>query len=102
MEDVPSTFEALRDKYDFIFIDCPPVDIVADTQIIAPVADRTIFVVRSGLFDKNEIPELYKMRDSGRYKNISLVLNATTNYNGGSYGSNSYYHRRNHHYCVNK
>lgn len=102
MEEVPSTFEALRDKYDFIFIDCPPVDIVADTQIIAPVADRTIFVVRSGLFDKNEIPELYKMRDSGRYKNISLVLNATTNYNGGSYGSNSYYHRRNHHYYVNK
>ena len=102
MEEVPSTFEALRDKYDFIFIDCPPVDIVADTQIIAPVADRTIFVVRSGLFDKSEIPEIYKMRDSGRYKNISLVLNATTNYNGGSYGSNSYYHRRNHHYYVNK
>lgn len=102
MEEVPATFEALRDKYDFIFIDCPPVDIVADTQIIAPVADRTIFIVRSGLFDKNEIPELFKMRDSGRYKNISLVLNATTNYNGGSYGSNSYYHRRNHHYYVNK
>ena len=96
------TIDALKKEYDYVILDCAPVDIVADTQIIAPVADRTIFVVRSGLFDKNEIPELYKMRDSGRYKNISLVLNATTNYNGGSYGSNSYYHRRNHHYYVNK
>ncbi len=26
--------EELRNEYDYIFLDCPPIDIVADTQII--------------------------------------------------------------------
>ncbi|MBR5150894.1 MAG: polysaccharide biosynthesis tyrosine autokinase, partial [Bacteroidaceae bacterium] len=31
--------EKLRAKYDYVFIDCPPIDIVADTQIIEAYAD---------------------------------------------------------------
>ena len=31
-----------------MLIDCPPVELVADTQIIEKLADRTIFVVRAG------------------------------------------------------
>lgn len=48
----------LRDEYDYIFIDCPPIDIVADTQIIEQYADRTLFVVRAGLLDRSLLPEL--------------------------------------------
>lgn len=32
----------LRTRYDYIFVDCPPIDIVADTQIIEKVTDRTL------------------------------------------------------------
>ncbi len=79
--------EEFRQKYDFIFIDCPPIDIVADTQIIAPCADRTIFTVRAGLFDKSQIPDINKIEAEGRYKHLTLILNGTVNYGGG------YYHR---------
>ena len=79
--------EKFREKYDFIFTDCPPIDIVADTQIIAPYADRTIFAVRAGLFDKSQIPDINKIEAEGRYKHLTLILNGTTNYGGG------YYHR---------
>ena len=34
--------EATR-EYDYVFLDCPPVDIVVDTQIIEKYVDRTIF-----------------------------------------------------------
>ena len=38
--------ETVRNQYDYVIIDCPPIDIVADTQIIEKYVDRTLFVVR--------------------------------------------------------
>ena len=71
------TIERLRDCYDYIFIDCPPIDIVADTQIIEKLSDRTIFVVRAGLLEREMLPELQRMYDEKRFKNMALLLNGT-------------------------
>lgn len=89
-DDVVKVMNQLRGQYDYIFIDCPPIDIVADTQIIAPLADRTIFVVRAGLFDKSQVNDLVKLEANGKYKNLSLVLNGTEVYGGSSYGAHNY------------
>ena len=71
------TIERLRDNYDYIFIDCPPIDIVADTQIIEKLSDRTLFVVRAGLLEREMLPELQRMYDEKRFKNMALLLNGT-------------------------
>lgn len=76
--------ETLRGEYDYIFIDCPPIDIVADTQIIEKLADRTIFVVRSGVLDRNMLPELESIYQEKRFKNLCLILNGTES-TGGRY-----------------
>lgn len=83
--------EALRPEYDYIFIDCPPVDIVADAQIIEKWADRTIFVVRSGLLDRSMLSELENMYTGKRFKNLSMILNGTES-TGGRYGYHYGYH----------
>lgn len=90
--------EALRPEYDYIFIDCPPIDIVADTQIIEKWADCTIFVVRSGLLDRSMLPELENIYTGKRFKNLSMILNGTestgSRYSyryGYHYGYASYY-----------
>ena len=79
-------FEALitemRERYDYIFIDCPPIDIVADTQIIEKYCDRTLFVVRAGLLNRDMLGELQNIYDSKRFKGLSMVLNGT--HSGGS------------------
>ena len=96
--------ERMRKEYDCIFIDCPPVDIVADTQIIEKHADRTLFVVRAGLLERDMLPELQHAYNEKRYKNMAIILNGT---DGGSgrygyrygykygyhygYGNKSYY-----------
>lgn len=66
-----------RKKYDYIFLDCPPVNIVVDTQIVAPCADSTMFVVRAGLLERSAIPELNEFYDEKKFKNIALILNGT-------------------------
>ena len=76
-EKFASLVKGLSSKYDYVFIDCPPHNVVADTQIISEVADRTIFVVRAGLLDKTMIPELEELYQKGTLKNLSILLNAT-------------------------
>ena len=76
--------QALRNEYDYIFIDCPPIDIVADTQIIEQYADRTLFVVRAGLLDRSLLSELESIYLEKRFKNLSVILNGTES-TGGRY-----------------
>ena len=78
--------ESLKDDYDYILIDCPPVDIVADTQIIGRSVDRTIFIVRAGLLDKSMLSELEDSYKTGKFKNLAVILNGTEVVSGGRYG----------------
>ena len=75
----------LKQQYDVVLIDCPPVELVADTQIIEKLADRTIFVVRAGLLERSMLPELENIYREKKYKNMSVILNGTEG-SGGRYG----------------
>lgn len=87
---------ALKEEFDFIFIDSAPIDVVADTSIIMRVVDRCLFVVRCGLLERTMLPRLDQMYDDGKYPNMSVILNATKmdssrySYRYGSYGSYGY------------
>ena len=70
-------FDELRQHYDYIFVDCPPVEIVADATIISHEADVTIFVVRAGLLERSMLPELQKNYDEKKYNNMAILLNGT-------------------------
>lgn len=69
--------DELRQHYDYIFVDCPPVEIVADATIISREADVTIFVVRAGLLERSMLPELQKNYDDKKYNNMAMILNGT-------------------------
>lgn len=73
-----------RQHYDYVFIDCPPIDIVADTQIISQYADRTLFVVRVGVLERSMLDDLEQMYQEKRFKNLGIVLNGTLS--SGRYG----------------
>lgn len=88
--------DTVRSQYDYIFIDCPPIEMVADTQIIEQLADRTLFVVRTGLLERSMLPELQRIYDEKKYKNMTLILNGTVG-SGGHYGYR-YGYRYGYHY----
>lgn len=86
----PDLIAELRGKYDYILIDCPPIEVVADAQIIDKQADRTVFVLRAGLFERSMLPQLDRLYDEKKFKNMAIILNGT-NSNSGRYGySHSY------------
>lgn len=82
--------ELMRPHYDYILIDCPPIEVVADAQIIDQYADRTIFIVRAGLLERSMLGELDRLYDGKRYRHMAVILNGTRN-DRGRYGySHSY------------
>ena len=80
----------LRTRYDYILVDCPPIEVVADAQIIDRYADRTFFIIRAGLLERSMLPELDRLYEEKKYASMCLILNGTRN-DQGRYGySHSY------------
>ena len=81
---------SLKGQYDYVFLDCPPIEIVADTQIIDQCADRTLFVIRAGLCERSMLNELNSLYEENKYNNLALILNGTevskSSYFGNRYG----------------
>jgi len=88
--------DELRKHYDYVFIDCPPVEIVADSSIIGNLADNTIFVVRAGLYRLDMLPVIDEFYKSGKYPRMSVILNGTkdpTSRYARRYGTYAYGYR---------
>lgn len=72
----------MRTEYDIIFIDCPPIEILADAQIINPLVDKTLFVVRAGLMERSLLADLETLYQQKKYNGMNVVLNGTRGMDG--------------------
>lgn len=87
--------ETLKGHYDYVFIDCPPSEIVTDASIITSHADLTLFVVRAGLLDRRMLPRLNQYYLDHKFNNLCVVLNATKAEDSPyhRYTYSNYYHK---------
>ena len=79
----------LRTRYDYIIADNVPVGLIADATIANRIADLTIFVVRAGKLDRRQLPDIEKLYQEKKLKNMALVLNGANPERhgyGNSYG----------------
>lgn len=80
-------FEQLRKEYDYIFVDCPPSEVVADVSIINEFADMTLYIARVGRLPKSMLQVIDRFYVDQKYKNISMILNGSSSTGGEGYGS---------------
>lgn len=76
--------QTLRGTYDYIFLDCPPIEIVTDADIINRLVDLTLFVARAGLLERSTLPDIDRFYSTKKYVNLAVILNGTDG--GGHYG----------------
>ena len=84
--------DRLRADFDLVFLDCPPVEMLADTTIVSQYADKTLFVVRSGLLELDMLPVIDKYYEEHKLPSMAVLLNGSDKFNG-HYGYHyGYYH----------
>jgi tyrosine-protein kinase Etk/Wzc len=85
--------ERLRDEYDTVLIDSPPLRLVTDAMILAPLSDMTMYLIRQGYTGKEELEFIKQLEDENALPNLRLIFNGLENDRYG-YGYNydySYY-----------
>lgn len=68
-------FNTLRDKYDCIIMDTPPIGLVSDALNLGKYADASIYLLRQNYTKKAMLSVINERHDKGEIKNISFILN---------------------------
>lgn len=82
----------LREEYDIILIDAPPVGSVTDASIISTYVDGTILVVSSGRVEREALKRSKEMLDKVNANIIGVVLNNIDKKSNGNYYYYHYYY----------
>ena len=65
----------MREKYDYVICDSAPYIIISDPIVVNNYVDTTLYVVRCGVSDLRFLDEISFACESGRLKNVSLIVN---------------------------
>ena len=68
--------ELLKEHYDYVLLDTPPVGLVSDTLSIGRVADMSLFVCRADYSPRGNFDLINGFKDENKLPKINLVLNA--------------------------
>lgn len=77
-------FKTLKEDYDRIIIDTPPIGLVSDAFALNKYIDSTIYVVRKDVTNKEHLKTIETIYKNEKLKNTMILLNDTKE--GPSYG----------------
>ncbi len=95
--EMANLIEELRTRYDYIFIDSPPVLVISDALALAPVTDGTVLVCRHNMSYVSDIARAVNTLQFSKVNVLGVVVNdykapVTGKYYGGGYKKYYYYH----------
>lgn len=85
--------EILKEHFDYVILDTAPIGMVTDTQLIARVADLSVYVCRSGYTAKSEFKLINALKEEGKLPHPCILLNGidmNQRENGSYYGYGKY------------
>lgn len=83
-------FEELKERFEYILVDSPPIGLVTDSQLIAPFADATMFLVRHDHTPKYQLKMIDKLFREQRFQKLNIILNAVGEGEAYYYSYSSY------------
>ena len=81
--------EALSQRYDYVIVDLPPVNVVSDPLIVSKYLDGIVLVLRHRVSRKKDVAEAVRQLKFVNAHIVGFVYNGYSK--GGAYRHNSYY-----------
>ena len=72
----------LRERFDYVIIDSPPVGSVVDACVIAPKVDGTVMVVRSDAVGRSHAIQAKKQLEKSKGRILGVALNGVGTHKG--------------------
>ena len=92
--------EFLLTKYDYVFLDTPPIGLVSDAMMLLKVSDLNLFILKANFSKKEFIGSIERIVEDHKLHNSGIILNGVTFDKKSGYGfgygygygySNEYY-----------
>jgi tyrosine-protein kinase Etk/Wzc len=83
-------FSYLKEKFDYIVINTPPIGLVSDAVSLKPYVDLTLYVVRFGFTKRTDLDILQSFFEGQKLPNPTIVFNAVK---GIDKMENTYYNK---------
>jgi capsular exopolysaccharide synthesis family protein len=65
----------LRERFDYVILDTPPLGLITDAFVLSSYADHTLFMVRQDYTPREVLHALEDYYGTGKLKRVSLVFN---------------------------
>lgn len=85
--------EILKERFDYVILDTAPIGMVTDTQLIARVADLSVYVCRAGYTHKSDYELINDLKRENKLPNLCTLINGIDmdqRKNGYYYGYGKY------------
>ena len=92
-ESMVMLMNSLKGNYDYIILDTPPVEMVTDAMVLAPIVDGVLFVVRANSRDRRAFAHSIEQLEYANAKILGVIFNGTEQ-GGGGYGYKRYGYSR--------
>lgn len=94
-ENLVNLISSLRNTYDDIIIDSPPVHLVPDGIILSRLSDVTLYVIRQGFTERTELSFIKELYDQKQLSNLRFVFNGISKvkYGYGYHYNYGYYNQ---------
>lgn len=86
-------FESLSQKYDYVFVDAPPVNIVTDVSLLAGSVNGVILVVRQRCTTKEDLKDAVAQLKFINTRILGIVMNDVETVGKNKYYKKYRYHR---------
>lgn len=81
--------DKVREDYDYVIIDAPPLGVVIDAAIIGKYCDGAVLVIEQGVIKRKVIQDVIKQLKRGKVRILGAVLNKVDE-RIGAYGAYDY------------
>lgn len=83
----------LREEYDFVILDSPPVNMVTDSVVLAPQSDGVLFLIRANQSERGAVIHAVEQLEYAKVKILGFVLNGVS-MESSQYGYGKYRYKR--------